>query len=41
MDFVFNKQATARKVKTLTVVDDCTNESVQIIADTSISALYT
>ena len=40
MDFVFDELANGRKVKTLTVVDDCTKESVQIIADTSIPALY-
>ena len=40
MDFVFDVLANGRKVKTLTVVDDCTKESVQIIADTSIPALY-
>jgi putative transposase len=40
MDFVFDELANGRKVKTLTVVDDCTKESVQIVADTSIPALY-
>ena len=40
MDFVFDELATGRKVKTLTVVDDCTKESVQLVADTSIPALY-
>ena len=40
MDFVFDELANGRKVKTLTLVDDCTKEAVQIIADTSIPALY-
>jgi putative transposase len=40
MDFVFDELANGRKVKTLTVVDDCTKEAVQIAVDTSISALY-
>jgi len=40
MDFVFDELANGRRVKTLTVVDDCTKESVQIIADTSIPAAY-
>jgi len=40
MDFVFDELANGRKVKTLTVVDDCTKEAVQIALDTSIPALY-
>ncbi len=40
MDFVFDELANGRKVKTLTVVDDCTMEAVQIAVDTSIPALY-
>lgn len=40
MDFVFDELANGRRVKTLTVVDDCSKESVQIVADTSIPALY-
>jgi putative transposase len=40
MDFVFDELANGRKVKTLTVVDDCTKESVQIAVDTAIPALY-
>ena len=41
MDFVFDELATGRRVKTLTVVDDCTKESVQLVADdTSIPALH-
>ncbi|MFO0203151.1 MAG: transposase, partial [Alphaproteobacteria bacterium] len=40
MDFVFDELANGRKVKTLTVVDDCTKEAVQIAVDTSIPALY-
>ena len=40
MDFVFDELANGRRVKALTVVDDCSKESVQIVADTSIPALY-
>ena len=40
MAFVFDELATGRKVKTLTVVDDCTKEVVQIAVDTSIPALH-
>ena len=40
MDFVFDELASGRRVKTLTVVDDCTKESVEIVADTSIPAAY-
>ena len=40
MDFLFDELADGRRVKTLTVVDDCSKESVQIVADTSIPALY-
>jgi len=40
IDFVFDELADGRRVKTLTVVDDCSKESVQIVADTSIPALY-
>ena len=40
MDFVFDELAGGRRVKTLTVVDDCSKEAVQIVADTSIPALY-
>ena len=40
MDFVFDELADGRRVKTLTVVDDCTKEAVQIVTDTSIPALY-
>ena len=40
MDFVFDELANGRRVKTLTVVDDCSKEVVQIAADTSIPALY-
>ncbi len=40
MDFVFDELANGRRVKTLTVVDDCSKEVVQIVADTSIPALY-
>lgn len=40
MDFLFDELASGRRVKTLTVVDDCSKEVVQIVADTSIPALY-
>jgi putative transposase len=40
MDFLFDELANGRRVKTLTVVDDCSKEAVQIVADTSIPALY-
>jgi putative transposase len=40
MDFVFDELASGRRVKTLTVVDDCSKEAVQIAADTSMPALY-
>jgi putative transposase len=40
MDFVFDELANGRRVKTLTVVDDCSKEAVQIAVDSSIPALY-
>jgi transposase InsO family protein len=40
MDFVFDELANGRRVKTLTVVDDCSKEAVEIAVDTSIPALY-
>lgn len=40
MDFVFDELADGRRVKTLTVVDDCSKEAVQIAVDTSMPALY-
>ncbi|MBX3604590.1 MAG: IS3 family transposase, partial [Piscinibacter sp.] len=40
MDFVFDELANGQRVKTLTVVDDCSKEAVQIAVDTSIPALY-
>jgi putative transposase len=40
MDFVVDELANGRRVKTLTVVDDCSKEAVQIAVDTSIPALY-
>ena len=40
MDFLFDELANGRRVKTLTVVDDCSKEAVQIAIDTSIPALY-
>lgn len=40
MDFVFDELANGRRIKTLTVVDDCSKEAVGIVIDTSIPALY-
>lgn len=40
MDFVFDELADGRRVKTLTVVDDCSKKLVRIVADTSIPGLY-
>ena len=40
MDFVFDELANGRRIKTLTIVDDCTREAVQIAADTSMPARY-
>jgi putative transposase len=40
MDFVFDELANGRRIKTLTIVDDCSKEAVQIAVDTSIPALY-
>ena len=41
MDFVFDELANGRQCEdALTVVDDCSKEVVQIVADTSIPALY-
>jgi len=40
MDFVFDELACGRRIKTLTVVDDCTKKSVCIVADTSIPVTY-
>jgi putative transposase len=40
MDFVFDELACGRKMKTLTVVDDCSKEAVQIAADSSMPARY-
>jgi putative transposase len=40
MDFVFDELANGRKIKTLTVVDDCSKERIALAADTSIPALY-
>ena len=37
---MFDELASGRRVKTLTVVDDCSKEAVQIAVDTSIAALY-
>jgi putative transposase len=40
MDFLFDELASGRRVKALTVVDDCSKEAVQIAVDTSMPALY-
>ena len=37
---MFDELANGRRVKTLTVVDDCSKEAIQIAVDTSIPALY-
>lgn len=37
---MFDELAIGRRVKTLTVVDDCSKEIVQIAVDTSMPALY-
>ncbi len=38
MDFVFDELASGRRVKTLTIVDDCSKEAVHIAVDTAIPA---
>ena len=38
MDFVFDELTNGRRVKTLTIVDDCSKESIRLVADTSIPA---
>lgn len=40
IDFVFNELAGGRRLETLTVVDNCSKEAVQIAVDTLIPALY-
>lgn len=40
MDFVFDELAGGRRVKTLTVVDDCCKEAVQLAVDRSNPPLY-
>ncbi len=40
MDFVMDTFATGRRLKCLTIVDDCTKEAVDIVADTSIPGQY-
>ena len=40
MDFVFDRLADGRSLKCLTVVDDCTHESVAIAPDRAISGSY-
>lgn len=40
MDLVFDELANGRRVKTLPVVDDCSEETVQITVDTSMATLY-
>ena len=36
MDFVFDELANGRRIKTLTIVDDCCKDAVQFAVDTSI-----
>ncbi len=40
MDFVFDELANGRRIKTLTIVDNCSKDAVQIAVDTSNPALY-
>jgi putative transposase len=40
MDFVFDELANGRRIKILTIVDDCTKECLGLFTDTSIPALY-
>ena len=40
MDFVFDALSTGRRLKVLTIVDDCTKELVDLVADSSISGHY-
>jgi uncharacterized protein YnzC (UPF0291/DUF896 family) len=40
MDFVFDELANGRKVKTLTVVDDCIKEAVQKAYIESFNSLF-
>ncbi len=40
MDFVMDTFATGRRLKCLTIVDDCSKEAIDIVADVSIPGLY-
>ena len=40
MDFVFDRLASGRSLKCLTVVDDATQEAVAVMPDTAISGMY-
>jgi putative transposase len=40
MDFVFDALSNGRRLKVLTIVDDCTKELVDLVADSSISGHY-
>lgn len=40
MDFVFDALGNGRRLKVLTIVDDCTKELVDLVADSSISGHY-
>jgi len=40
MDFVMDSLANGRRLKVLTVVDDCTKEAVDLVADFGISGHY-
>ena len=40
MDFVMDALATGRRLKVLTIVDDCTKEAVDLVADFGISGHY-
>ena len=40
MDFIFDSLSTGRRLKVLAIVDDCTKELVDLVADSSISGHY-
>jgi putative transposase len=40
MDFAFDALSSGRRLKVLTIVDDCTKELVDLVADSSISGQY-
>jgi len=40
MDFIFDSLSSGRRLKVLAIVDDCTKELVDLVADSSISGHY-